>query len=224
MASGVVRTHRLVRVLRKHDVDVVGLQEFETVQARTFLRAAGHRYALWHPRNDTVNAIAWRRGRFDLVRTGTQRLRYFAGGVRQMPLVLLRDRRTHREFWVMNVHNPADTRRFPGQQRWRTVDMARELRTVRRLHRATHKPVLVTGDMNEHQSAFCTLTGTHLLHAAAGGSHGRRCRPPAYHQVDWILGTAQVSFSGFTVDHSKLVQQTTDHDVILSRARVRARG
>ncbi|HET8560963.1 MAG TPA: endonuclease/exonuclease/phosphatase family protein [Marmoricola sp.] len=224
MASGAVRTHRMVRVLRKHRVDIVGLQEFEGVQARTFRRAAGHLYAFWHPKDDPVNAIAWRRDRFALVGTRTQTLRYFAGGVRRMPLLLLRDRRTGHEFWVMNVHNPADTRRFPGQQRWRAIDMARELRTVHRLQRTTGKPVLVTGDMNEHHSAFCTLTRTRLLHAAAGGSRGRHCRPPSYHQVDWIMGTPEVSFTGFTVDHSRLVRRTTDHDVIVSRARIGTRG
>jgi endonuclease/exonuclease/phosphatase family metal-dependent hydrolase len=221
MASGEVRTLRMASVLRRHAVDLVGLQEFEAPQAAVFRRHAAAAYAFWHPRGRSANTIAWRRDRFALVRATTERVHYFEGRVQPMPVVLLRDLRSPGvELWVVNVHNPAGTRNHPRQQHWRTLDMAAERAVVRRLL-ATGRPVLLTGDMNEKAEAFCAFTSNGPLHAAAGAARGDgRCRPPANARIDWIFGSARVRFTDYRVDRSALVRRTTDHSVVLARARV----
>jgi murein DD-endopeptidase MepM/ murein hydrolase activator NlpD len=219
MASGAQRTHGMVQILNHYAVDVVGFQEFEHPQDEVFQRLAGDAYDVWHPGRDTENSIAWRAARFRLVRAGSQRVRYFGGDIRHMPIVELQDRTTSAAFWVVNVHNPADTAKYHHQQPYRLADMATERDVIRRLLTATGQSVFLTGDMNEAHLAYCTLTAGGLLHAAAGGNHHRHCHPPAgYHGVDWILGTPGTNFTGHTVDRGTLVRHTTDHPVVLTRA------
>jgi endonuclease/exonuclease/phosphatase family metal-dependent hydrolase len=221
MPGATVRTLRMIDVLRRHQVDVVGLQEFETPQANLFRRRASGTYAYWHPPGRSANAIAWRRDRFALVEARSQPVHYFGGRIQPMPVVLLRDLSNPTfEFWVLNVHNPASTRWHPGNKRWRNVDMVREHALARSLV-ATGHPVLFTGDMNERAPAFCAFTRDGVLRAAQGGSHeGGRCRPPAAQKIDWIFGSQHVLFSNFRIDRSPLVRKTTDHSVVLAEAQL----
>ena len=69
-----------------------------------------------HRPGDTENSIAWRRDRFELVGADTVAIPYFNGRIRQMPVVRLRDRATSQDSIFINVHNPANTRRFPHQE------------------------------------------------------------------------------------------------------------
>jgi hypothetical protein len=41
--------------------------------------------------------------------------------------------------------------------------------------------------------------------------------------VDWIFGTRDVHFSGYTEDRSALVQRTTDHPVVFSNVHIGGR-
>lgn len=221
MPGATVRTMRMIQVLRNHQVDVVGLQEFEAPQANLFRRRAGGTYAYWHPAGKSANAIAWRRDRFALVGTLTQPVHYFGGKVQPMPGVLLEDLHNPAfKFWVLNVHNPASTRWHPGNQRWRNVDMVKEHALAQRLV-AGGTPVLFTGDMNEKASAFCAFTRDGVLQAAQGGSHENgQCRPPGMKKIDWIFGSHHVLFNNFRIDRSPLVQKTTDHSVVLTEAQL----
>jgi endonuclease/exonuclease/phosphatase family metal-dependent hydrolase len=225
MPGASVRTLRMISILRRHQVDVVGLQEFETPQANLFHRRAGE-YAYWHPSGKSANAIAWRKDRFALVDATSQPVHYFGGQIQPMPVVLLRDLRNPSfEFWVLNVHNPASTRWHPGNQRWRMIDMVKEHALAQRLIATTGHPVLFTGDMNEKSSAFCAFTRDGVLRAAQGGSHeGGQCRPPALKKIDWIFGSQHVMFSDFRVDRSALVRKTTDHSVVLTEAQLLSSG
>ncbi len=225
MPGATVRTLRMIRVLRSHQVDLVGLQEFEAPQANLFQRRAGGTYDFWHPAGQSVNAIAWRRDRFSLVEARTQPVHYFGGKVQPMPVVLLRDvQEPSFEFWVVNVHNPASTRWHPGNQRWRNVDMVKEHAMIRGLV-ATGHPVLFTGDMNERAAAFCAFTRDGFLRAAQGGSHdGGQCRPPAEQKIDWIFGSQHILFSDFRIDRSSLVRRTTDHSVVMTDAQLLSSG
>lgn len=217
-ASGRVRTARAVRLLAAHGVDVVGLQEFQQPQARRFGQLAGSRYALFHAPGDTENSVAWRRDRFALVSGHTLAIPYFNGHQRRMPVVRLRVRATGQELYVVSVHNPADTRRYRHQQRWRTIATGREIALVHRLG-ATGLPVLVTGDMNERSHYFCRLTGATDMHSAFGGSQGSPCRPPGYHGIDWIFGNKLAQFGAPVVDRSAAVRRTTDHPMVLAQVR-----
>jgi endonuclease/exonuclease/phosphatase family metal-dependent hydrolase len=214
-ASGSIRTARAVRVLQRHQVDVVGLQEFQRQQATTFRRLAGGTFATFSAPGDTENTVAWRKDKFELVSGRTTAIPYFDGHARQMPVVRLRVRSTGQQLYVGTFHNPGDTRRFPHQARWRRVATTREVRLARRLD-DTGLPVLVTGDMNEGKRYFCRLTAGTGMHSAFGGSHQNGCRPPAYGGVDWIFGNRLTQFAKPVVDRSSAVRRTTDHPVVLA--------
>jgi endonuclease/exonuclease/phosphatase family metal-dependent hydrolase len=165
-----------------------------------------------------VNSVAWRTSVWDFVRGETVTVPYFGGQPRQMPLALLEHRATGRQAWFLNVHNPADAR--GPAQRWRDEAMAREVAEVDRLLARGSDPVFVVGDLNENRAAFCRFTRSGDLSAAAGGSSGPRCRPPAFGGVDWIFGGPRVQFDDWTVDRSALARRATDHPVVSARAQL----
>jgi endonuclease/exonuclease/phosphatase family metal-dependent hydrolase len=202
-------------------VDVVGLQEFQGPQYRAFRSHAGGTYDVWSPKGDTENAIAWRRERWSLVSSGAVSIPYFDGHRRRMPVLRLRDRATGREAFFVNVHNPADTRRFPRQGRWRDIAVAREAALVRRLTVSTGLPVFLTGDMNNRRKVFCQLAARAAMAASNGGSGGPSCNPPQRAGIDWILAAGGADFSDHTVDNSGAVKTISDHPFVVARARLR---
>ncbi|MFN3430668.1 MAG: hypothetical protein ACK46X_12020, partial [Candidatus Sericytochromatia bacterium] len=64
-ASGPERMKDAVALLKQHDVDIVGFQEMEGNQKKTFQRMAGDDYAIYSGskggKPDPANSIAWRR-------------------------------------------------------------------------------------------------------------------------------------------------------------------
>jgi hypothetical protein len=215
LASGAQRTPGMIGYLTRHDVDVVGLQEFQGPQFRAFKRLAGSTYSVWSARDDTENAIAWRRDRWQLVSGRTFAVPYFGGHDRQMPVVRLRDRTTGREAVFVNVHNPADTRQFHAQGAFRTAAVAREAALLRRLVRQGH-PVFLTGDMNDDRGVFCGLTAHGLMVSASGG-RAAPCRPPADSGIDWIFGRGGFTFTDYTRDRRPRHDGTSDHPIVTTR-------
>ena len=133
--------------------------------------------------------MAWRSSVWELVRPETFSVPYFDGNRRRMPVVLLRHKATGLTAYFANVHNPADTRRYHGQQRWRDQATAVEVALVNRLA-ATGIPVFLTGDMNERDSYFCALTAGTSMVAARGGSNGAGgCDAQNPRAVDWVFGS-----------------------------------
>jgi len=216
-ASG-SRMHWAVQLLDQYAVDVVGLQEFQRPQKRAFLQLAGDRYAVYSPAGDTENSIAWRRTRWTFVKADTFTIPYFDGHRRRMPVVMLSDRASGEVSVFVNVHNPADTARFHHQQPFRNEAIRREVALIRELETRYQVPIYLTGDLNDRDSAFCSLTTGGLLQAAAGGNTDKSCQPPAYHGIDWILGTSLTRFGAHTVVRDSLVSKTTDHPLVLARA------
>ena len=202
-------------ILRNH-LDLVGFQELQHPQAQAFQRDLGDRYRLFSGSSDTENSIAWNAQRFTLVAGTTQPVPYFSGNIRHMPVVLLRDNSSGQELYVMNLHNPADTRTHRGNEKWRQRATDREVALVEKLR--THGlPVIVTGDMNEHREGFCDFTASGDLHAAAGGDHHGGCHAPGFDGIDWIFGSEGVQFSGFRMDRSPLQNRASDHGVPMAR-------
>lgn len=226
MASGTTRTRGAVALLRRHRVDVVGLQEFQPAQHAEFRRRAGRDYAIfpgpgWRQRNKQ-NAIAWRTSTFTLVRGFTRRMTYMGGHKVPMPVVRLRHRQTGQHVFVISVHNAPG--RFPAAQRHRNAALSQQVALTKRLLRRG-KPVILTGDTNDRERFFCPYTARTPMHAAAGGSHTKRrgCQPPPGRiaRVDWVFGSPDVRFSGYRFVRSPLVRRTTDHPLILARATLR---
>jgi endonuclease/exonuclease/phosphatase (EEP) superfamily protein YafD len=141
---------------------------------------------------------------------------YFNGRIRRMPVVHLSDRASGAQVTFVNVHNPADTGPFQHQGRWRDQAVTREIARVRELSGAT--PVILTGDLNDRHDAFCRLTSAGGMASSAGGT-GYPCRPPARAGIDWIMGSSPIVFSEHTVDRGPLVRATTDHPIVVARAK-----
>lgn len=223
--NGVVRMGRSVQVLRSHDVQVVGLQEFETSQARSFHSQMGSGWQIFPDLPaDTRDAIAWRTDTFEAVQEQTVRVPYFNGSLVNMPVVLLKDRRTGKEVYFFNVHNSADTYKYHHQQANRTSAMDREVAIIRQMH-GYKIPVIFTGDLNEREPAFCYFTAQAPMHAAYGGTNvGGSCNPPVIGgntPIDWIFGTPDVTFSDPVFDHSGLVRAATDHPFYAATVTIR---
>ncbi|WP_157417266.1 endonuclease/exonuclease/phosphatase family protein [Nocardioides sp. Iso805N] len=213
--SGVWRMARSVSVLSQHDVQVVGLQEFETIQAQTFLDQTHGAWQIYPGvSGDTRDAIAWRTDTFEVVQEQVVQIPYFNGSNVDMPVVLLRDRKTGKQVYFFNVHNSADTYKYHHQQGNRTSAMSREVQLIKQMH-GYKIPVIFTGDLNERADAYCLLTADAPLHAAYGGGNAATgCQAPSIGgsvPIDWIFGTPDVTFSDPVMDHSSLVRAATDH-------------
>ena len=221
MASGRVRAGRAAILLARHGTDVAGFQELQGDQLAAMQR---HTSMDFYPgfalrRRDSENSIGWRRDTFVAVERHTVTIPYFNGHGRAMPYVRLKNLDTGLEAWFANFHNPADTRQYHHQQRWRSRATSIEVDLANRLMK-TGLPVFITGDMNERDSYFCRMTSGAPMVAARGGSHNGGCQPGNPRAVDWIFGSQGVSFSDYAEDRSHLVDITTDHPVVSTSVRI----
>ncbi len=226
-ARGPTRMRWASRLIARHGVDVVGFQELQPDQQRTFLRSTRGRFDIYPGLTmggkGSNNSIAWRRATWELVDAGTIGIPYFNGSRWPMPVVLLRNRETGLSAYFSNFHNPANTKRHPNQGRWRRIALSREIALVNRLMNKTEHPVFLTGDLNQREVAFCAITGRSAMVAANGGSNDGRCRPPAQPLIDWIFGSEDATFSNYQADRSRMVRRTSDHPMVVSDVRIEGR-
>lgn len=209
------RMDSTIDLLLDHEVDVVGLQEFQRSQQGWFQRRAGDVYDLYAPDRD--NAIAWRRATWELVDQDTFEIPYFFGRPRPMPLVRLRHRLTGEEVVVLSVHNPASIRRVGDMSAQRAEALRIEQDLVERIHRQEDVPVLLVGDFNARGEVFCDLTESGLLRSSAGPRpEGEPCVAPE-DGIDWIFGTRDVDFVSHARLRGPLVSRTTDHPLVVAR-------
>jgi hypothetical protein len=227
-APGPVRARWASAVLSLHGVDVAGLQEFQTPQLGSFLRATRGAFGVYPGYSlgarGAENSIVWRKSEWSLVSANSVEIPYFNGNRRPMPVVLLKNQATGIEAYFANFHNPADTGRFHHQQRWRNLATTIEIRLVNHLLKLSDVPVFLTGDMNERAQYFCRLTGSTPMVAASGGSNSGGCHPPRPIGIDWIFGSPNVHFFGYLKDKSSLIRRTTDHSVVFSHVSITGSG
>jgi endonuclease/exonuclease/phosphatase family metal-dependent hydrolase len=221
-ASGATRIGWLAQLLQRLDVGVVGFQEYEPVQHHVFVRRTGDRYGVYPGpalgRQAIRNSIAWNRATWDVVSTDTIPIPYFRGNRVPMPYVLLEHRESERRVWFINIHNPASNQRRGNNERWRDVATSLEIGLMQRLHSQTGHPVILMGDFNEREEAFCAVTRRAPAVAANGGSSGPRCSPPATIGIDWIFGTRDLSFSGYHKLRGGILGRATDHPMLVADA------
>lgn len=201
------RIRHAAALLVRHRVDVAGLQEFQRPQARAFDRLVGSAYSRWSSTRDPENSIVWRTDAFTFLSGHLQRIVYFDGSTRMMPVVhlLYRD---GTPMWFMNVHNPAETRRFHHQGGYRRTDVGREVRSLHRIA-ATGEPVFLTGDMNDHGAFAGPMRAAGMT--SATGWH--------YRGIDWIVAPRGTRFLSSTVDRSPLDRAASDHPIVVTRVR-----
>ena len=220
------RLPHAVRLLEHHQVEVVGFQEFEPPQRDLFDRLVGGRWARFPAGGDETadgrRAIAWRTDVWELVDTGSVPVPYFGGSTVRTPVVLLQYRATGRRVWFLNVHNPASGCAVCGgsNDRWRAAALQREIEAIGMLN-ADGTPVVFTGDMNAKAAFFCTIAAALPVRFANGGSYGPEgCAPPRPTPIDWIVGTREVSFSGYVSDRGPLNRLASDHALYAATAMV----
>jgi len=206
-AAGTIRTARAVGMFQSRGVDVLGLQEVQDDQLNVLYGRLGG-FGVWPGRalgnNGVRLQIAYNLSLFELVDAGSISTR-FDFQSRPIPYVLLRNRSTGGEFWVVNIHNSPRT-----QEADRDSATAAEIALFNRL-RATGRPVLVTGDMNEKEEWFCKVaTGAGMVAANGGSGSGGCALPPGPLRIDWIMGGGGVGFSGYVQDGASLAG-ITDH-------------
>ena len=210
------RTPQAVGVIRSHGTDLVGLQEVKPDQLSTLTRMTG--MVAWPGAGaaDPDNSVMWDPSRFELVE-GSTFLITFESRPRPQTVVRLRDLATQREFYLVNMH--ASAGRDPRDTGTRVAGWDRGAAEVRAL-RETGLPVFVTGDMNDRAAFFCRFLPPTGFVAAVGGSTAGGCRPPARMPVDWVVGSPDVSFSGYVIDESTVNRKISDHFYISATATV----
>lgn len=205
------RTRRLIPLLARHDLDLIGFQEFQVPQAKVFRRVVGDEWAI---RANRDNSVAWRRDKFTLVSYRTLSIPYFHGAMRKMPVVRLRVRATGEMVTVISIHNPADARGPAGHWRERAERIERRFA---RAEQSAGRAVVLMGDFNARASTFCTITKGGVLHASAGGSHQRgRCQAPSAMEIDWIFASSDARFAGYLVDRASRKKRLSDHNLIVA--------
>jgi hypothetical protein len=219
-ASGVSRTARAGQYVLDNDLSLVGFQELQGDQRAAFTRATGGRFGLYPGDQlrslDGENSIAYRLDTWELVKASTVPIPYFGGRPRNMPVLLLKNKQTGITAYFTNFHNPADTRKYGQQGRWRVAATSREAALFAEL-RPQGYPIFVTGDMNEQESWFCTVAVPGDLKAAVGGDGARNgCSVPGGFRIDWIAGSHDVTFSNYREDRGGVVAWMTDHPVIIT--------
>lgn len=143
------RLDKSVGVINDKRLDVVGLQEVQEVQWQALQKRLGGTYAIY-PKKYTpdpgANSIIWRNDKFDLVRGEAIPAR----GVHNQPSttsqVLLRDKSTDQQFYVINTHEPVgngppdgDGGRYQNDLRWKAYIDNLQSENI---------PIFFTGDFN----------------------------------------------------------------------------
>lgn len=205
---GTDRAAMAADLVASRGVDVLTMSEVQDDQLAVLNnRLAG--YSIWPQQSLGSNGqrlqIAWRSSQFEMLDGGSVTFT-FASQAIPMPYVLLRDLTTGAEFWVISIHTSAG-----GLEGERDSGTAIAISLMQRLMAESGKPVIIGGDVNEHEEFFykvCQATG---FLAANGGGAGCTL-PPRPLRVDWIMGGggAGVDFSGYMQDGATLAR-ISDH-------------
>ena len=207
-------------------VDLIGFQEFEPPQYAKFAELMPA-WSLWptpqQGNSAIANSIAWKSSVWTAVVKTTYQSPYFHGGLQARPIVQLRNNATGQLVWVLNTHNPANV--AGDAQRWRDQAERIQAAKINDLRRQQPQvPVIFTGDMNDRERFYCPMTYLTELESASGGYHGDppdgTCQPAKPVSIDWIMGTDDVDFSGYTTRNDALVRKASDHAYIYAAASV----
>jgi hypothetical protein len=209
-ASGATRMAWAAQLLQQKGIDVVGFQELRDDQANAFKQAAGGTFGLFPGASRdpmaAANSIAWRKDLWDFEQGYTVKVTSHKGNLWPVPVVRLRNKQTGQEAIFTNFHN-APGIHIGTQQHNRDLGTDQEVRLINDLEARTGLPVIVTGDMNEHQHYADRLGREAGMHAANPRGDG----------IDWILGSAGVAFRGFFRERGALERRVSDHAMIGTR-------
>jgi hypothetical protein len=215
-ASGISRIHDVERILKANNVSVVGFQEMDSQQLNEFKKIAGDEYGTFAGASgkkgyhDTT--IAWRKAEWKRTDAGHITVPSYAGIDSKVPYVRLRNKQTGQEAYFVDAHNPANTKRYHHQERFRDAAARQEAALVKRLMEQTGLPVFMVGDMNSVGEAREIFTQGAPLKAA---------NPKGKAGIDWIFGSKKgVEFSQFRRTREGLISKTTDHPVVFTSVKI----
>lgn len=204
------RVPNMVTKVGASGASIIGFQEFEPQQAQAFLNATDGAWAIVKGKNgggtpSTANAIAYQPAAWSVGEVRYVSIRY-GGPMIQIPLVRFTSTSGLGSIWVLNTHNPAGA--VGGTNEMRDAAVRSEAQALQGLQAAEPStPMVLTGDMND-RARFKRL----FLSLASGWSTAN----PSDKQIDWIMGSPGVTFSGTVVDQSTNDQahQYTDHPFV----------
>jgi len=205
MDSGVERMRGAVAAMKSHNVDIAGMQEFQGDQQAAFKRLAPNFGVV----GEKDNAIVYNKEKFRLVEKRSFSIPYFEGHKREMPIAKLEDKATGKQMWVVNIHNPADTKDHPHNAANRAKAISIEQDLMRQLQ-ATGLPVIFTGDFNDRQSVDGSMDRAGMDSAAPNKARS---------EIDYIFGSG-VNFSNYSADHRTQSSGTSDHPIVVSTATI----
>ena len=204
-----------IRAVERHRVSVVAFQEMQYPQWRLFNDLRGGDWSV-SPDGSMANTIAWRTADWRLITSRTLVLPYLGQRHKEYPLVQLEHRGHLGRVWFLNVHNPADV--YRDESRDRATSLRRQIRTARRIGR-TGEPLVLLGDFNARDEAFCPLARAGLRSSAGGGWAKGRCTLPEDVRIDWIFATDDIGLRGHVVDESLVERGASDHPLVVTTLR-----
>ncbi|MFT4288667.1 hypothetical protein [Nocardioides sp.] len=225
------RTRQLManQLIRANNLEIVGFQEMEPPQINAFKEEMGASYDLWPAYdyqgsaavNVRANSIAWRKDEWTAIEKTYYDAPYFKGVNVPKPIVLLQNNLTGQQLYVTNTHNPANTFGNAQSLRNQSVDIqAKKFEELRALHPGV--PIVFTGDMNDRKNFYCRFTAKSSLRAANGGVRtSSSCQLPTSPQIDWIMGTTDINWSGYQQLRTPYIKKTTDHPLIWADATIK---
>lgn len=220
--SGRARARLALDWLQAEGTSVMGVQEAQRDQMRAITRSGvwDSFPALATARDtQTAQSVAWLASEWTKVRARTFDIPFHYTQMREQPMVLLQNMHTGQNVWFISMHlTSGDNARALLE---RQVGTARLVNKVQRLE-AKGVPVVVTGDMNEHEELFCAVTSQTSLVSPAGGSNDGRCQPPSQMRIDWLFGTPGMQWSGFRFAQDAQLARVTDHTVPVATVTVPA--
>lgn len=211
------RMRRTVKLINGRGFDIVGFQEYQSPQHKLFMKLTAGSWnafpGLSLGRRPVQNSIVWRTAEWELVEKRTYKIPYFYGKLVTQPYVKLRNKQSGLQVWVINTHNPADSR-GPAQH-WRDQAVATQIDLANRL-RQQGVPVFLVGDFNDREEAFCPITASTELRASApgGGWSDGRCTAPRYTRVDWVFLSRWVDVLTHVMLDNAETGYITDHPVV----------
>ncbi|MCW2756465.1 MAG: hypothetical protein JWO46_211 [Nocardioidaceae bacterium] len=222
-----LRTALARDLLNKYGAQVAALQEFTGSQQRIFMSITGGAWGCYPcqsgPKSlDGENSVVWRKDRFDAINLDTRPYPYFHGAIRNMPRVLLRDKKTGAQFYVTSYHNPANV--HGNAAGFRNTAVTRQVADANAVVKETKLPLIVSGDMNDRATYFCKMAGGTGMHAADGSTYQGGCRVARSPWIDWIMGTPDVEFSGYLRDDGSAADRSSDHPIVITKVKVTGRA
>lgn len=211
------RTPQQASYIKRHGVDVVGLQEAQPDQLDGLMADTGFKAFPGYQfgSQDTDNSILYDPDKFEFV-SGRSFKIVFMHGPRPQTVLKLRDKDTGREMYFVNMHTSAG--HDAGHTRTRHAGMATAVSYINGL-KQEGLPVFLTGDMNDREPFKSRVLGPADLSAAIFGPWHSRNFGRNWLAVDWIAGTQDVQWSDYWVDNLG-TRKISDHYFITAHATV----